>query len=67
LVSWGKNPGELDGCNGVQADFSEGEGDPEPEPQAVSSRRLTTAAPSSAVALREFTTLSGVFRQPQCR
>ena len=37
-----------------------GEGEfSELEPQAVSSRRLTTAAPSSAVALREFTTLPG--------
>jgi hypothetical protein len=58
-VSWGRNPGALGGCNGAQAAFSEEGGDPEPEPQAVNSRRLTTAAHSSEVVLREFTTLRG--------
>jgi len=56
-VSSGKNPEALDRCNGAHADFSEEF--PEPEPQAVNSTRLTTA-PSSAVALREFTTLPGI-------
>jgi len=55
-VSWGRNPGELEGCKGPQAAFSEGEVELfEPEPQAVNSKRPTMAAHSSAVARRELT------------